>query len=1609
MNNSDKLEKPGLADRFILEKFVPVIFVFSIGLIILVGILSYIGVKEFQTSKSLVTHTYDVKENIFNIYYELANVKELERFATEKGMRTSENISFAKNKLNAYQGSVEVKLISLKKIVQDNQTQLLRINSIDSLIQYRLNYAKILLDEASKPTPNESKINQWVIESSNLRSKMISIREEMLKDEDNFLEIRVSELDDKVNKTEGFIIVSTLIGFIIMIYSVYITRRLFNSRNEALDLLKQSYKNLETKVADRTKDLLISRNRFNTIYDSSIAGVFIIGKDLIIREANSAFLSMIGYTHKDLPINWHNINTHDFEEQDNYAREALREKGSIEPYHKNLFKKDGSKVDILIGNASLTEENGNSLIFTLNITENINIQKALQEREKQLTLITDAIPALISYVDKDEVYRFNNVVYEKWFRKKKESVIGLKIKDLIKENYPNFKPSIDRVMSGETLTYETNLETVDGKKIVQGNMIPNLNENGEVIGFYSMTMDITDLKKHEQALEEREERFRVLAENSSVLIWMSDKDKTHNYFNKTWLDYTGIALEDALNEGWEKCIYPADLASFNTKYDEAFIQKEPFEIEYRLKNANGSYCWVYNKGIPRYEGDTFVGFIGSGFNIHDRKKAHSYLDIQYNISRMLSESDSLNEAYEKVLKTIVEGVEWDAGVIWIYDKNGKQLRIQGIYSKEKDLIKEIKRTVSVENSILSGNVYTSKNPIWVEDLSKYSNTEFEKKSDIEFSSAFAFPIISNNKVIAIIECFSLDQVAPINDLLEMLYSTGRQIGTFIEKKNAEVLLRKANDELEEKVLIRTNDLNKTIAQLKNEIEHRLKAEKEVEVLAHTIKSSNDLIWITDLDNNIIFINKAFQETYGYSKKELVGQKISVIRDETHGKGLSEEISRESRKGGWTGELLNVRKDGSVFPVRVSTSLVRDTENKPRAIVGIAVDITELRRKEETIEVQNAKLKLMQEITVVANKTFNINEALGFAIDKICEVLDWDIGHAYLIDKDNLLRSTKIWNKNISEKFKEFKFVSENTFFSINEGIPGHVRYTGRSIWIEDLQQNQISVRKKYFEELGIKSGLAFLILIEDEVAGILEFYSTAKRSLNPEYLESVENIGTQLGRVLERKIALENIVTSESKFRAVSETALDGILILDKNEKIYFVNESILKNFGYTRKELIGEPITKLLNLKKFKNNNQIAEARSKNLPLEVTGCHKNDIEFPLEISSSVWFDKKEKYTTFIIRNIIERKRTEEIVKTSETLLKEAQRMAHLGSWTWDIESDERHFSDELKRIYGFEPEDDVSAGDITKRILESDLKDTMRYLKEAVEQKKKHNYLQRVLMPSGEMKILSCKGDVMLGKNGEVKRIFGTVQDITDISIKEQELVLSNKKLKETQNELVHNEKLAVLGRFSSGIAHEIRNPLANISALSQLLLKAPLDEKMKKHLRYIMINTDIANKIIKDLLNYASPDVNEFCSINMNELFEKMKNMVKPRCDKYNVKLICNFQEKLPAMYIEEKKMESAFFNFISNAIEAMEDGGKLEFDASFDRSNNELVVNFIDTGIGISQKNIDKIFEPFFTTKDTGTGLGMALASQTIKIHNGRLNIRSVPGEGTNIEVRLPVKNN
>ena len=226
-------------------------------------------------------------------------------------------------------------------------------------------------------------------------------------------------------------------------------------------------------------------------------------------------------------------------------------------------------------------------------------------------------------------------------------------------------------------------------------------------------------------------------------------------------------------------------------------------------------------------------------------------------------------------------------------------------------------------------------------------------------------------------------------------------------------------------------------------------------------------------------------------------------------------------------------------------------------------------------------------------------------------------------------------------------------------------------------------------------------------------------------------------------------------------------------------------------------------------------------------------------------------------------------------------------------------------------------------------------------------------------------------------------------------------------EDQLLYQERLAATGELAAGIAHEIRNPLSNITASAQLCMSEyKLPEPVKKYLQIVLRNAQNANLIIKDLLDLAKPNEISFKFNSIRKVILSACSLIRPKCSKQGVRLTQRISRRLPSILLDEKRLEEVFLNFILNALDAMPEGGRLAITAYPNSENNEVVINFLDTGCGISSENSNRLFQPFFTTKNDGVGLGLYLARQVISHHKGKIGIESKVGQGTKVIVKLPI---
>ncbi len=237
------------------------------------------------------------------------------------------------------------------------------------------------------------------------------------------------------------------------------------------------------------------------------------------------------------------------------------------------------------------------------------------------------------------------------------------------------------------------------------------------------------------------------------------------------------------------------------------------------------------------------------------------------------------------------------------------------------------------------------------------------------------------------------------------------------------------------------------------------------------------------------------------------------------------------------------------------------------------------------------------------------------------------------------------------------------------------------------------------------------------------------------------------------------------------------------------------------------------------------------------------------------------------------------------------------------------------------------------------------------------------------------------------------------------EELVTERtRELRDTQEELVRKEKLAMLGQLAGGVGHELRNPLGvikNAAYFLNMVLESP-DPEVQETLEILEKEVTTSEKIISSLFDYARAKPPIRRKVDVNDLiYAALSRSSVPK----NVEVIYQMDETLPVILADPDQLKQVFGNIIFNGIQAMPEGGQLVIESKVSDAN-WVLVSITDTGTGISEENLPKVFEPLFTTKAKGIGLGLAIVKTRVEEHRGSVEVKSEAEKGSVFTIKLPL---
>jgi PAS domain S-box-containing protein len=385
-----------------------------------------------------------------------------------------------------------------------------------------------------------------------------------------------------------------------------------------------------------------------------------------------------------------------------------------------------------------------------------------------------------------------------------------------------------------------------------------------------------------------------------------------------------------------------------------------------------------------------------------------------------------------------------------------------------------------------------------------------------------------------------------------------------------------------------------------------------------------------------------------------------------------------------------------------------------------------------------------------------------------------------------------------------------------------------------------------------------------------------------------------------------------------------------------------------------------------------------------------------------------------LVSEIGERRRAEHERERSEARLLEAQGVAHIGSWEWDITADRVWWSDELYRIYGMSPGStpDASYESFLGRVHEDDRVLVDGNIRRAAETGQPFSFDHRLILPDGTVKWVSARGQVVRDASGRAIRMLGTGQDITEWKrIERERSELSREQAARQEAEQANRLK----DEFLATLSHELRTPLNAIIGWLQILNGRALDPSTRHTLDVIDRNAASLRRLIEDVL-----DVSAIVSgklrlapqpFDLRTAVQAAVDSIRPAAAARSIQLESRMSSKDLPVLGDAQRLQQAVTNVVANAVKFTPDGGRIRVEMI--RLHDLAVLRVTDTGVGIAPDVLPHVFDRFrqgdssVTRAHGGLGLGLAIVRHLVNLHGGTVHADSRgEGHGSTFTVRLPL---
>ena len=1089
-------------------------------------------------------------------------------------------------------------------------------------------------------------------------------------------------------------------------------------------------------------------------------------------------------------------------------------------------------------------------------------------------------------------------------------------------------------------------------------------------------------------LHASEERFRQLAENIQEVFWMTDAEtKKELYMSPAVETIWGRSVQSLMYEpnAFITSVYSEDRPVVMNALERE-KNGEKMQLEYRIVRPDGSLRWIWDRAFPIFDDSGKVTRIaGISADITERRESELALVKSQNRYRELFDSSPIS-----------------------------------IWEEDFSLVKKQLDTL-LQNGVTDLRDYFSNHPGFVRELAALVRIIDVNKASMELYGVSRKEDLPSN----LGDLFDSTSIKHFEaEVLELMGPLKRFSweGTEITPagKQIEMLVNGSIPQGYEE------DWSKVIVSIIDVTERR-RTEQELRKLSRAVEQSGSSILITDTFGHIEYVNPKFTQITGYSYEEAIGQKPSILKSGfTSDEEYKQLWNTISNGGEWHGELLNQKKDGTLYWESVTISPILNDRKEITHYVGVKEDITERKQSELETRRHISELEAVYENGLSVGRLLEPGEIGNRVIETFARYLPWH--HVTIRLRKEGTDDLELVSFNLPSLKEEERSNAEQHFIArinkVGQGLSGWVIQTGMP-----LRTGNVHRHPQYIDtHAGIQSGLYMPLKVGERVIGVITVESEVPDAFTEQDQRLLATLANQTAiafenarlyevmqkELLERKRVEDALRVSESHYRALADSITDILFEMDQDLRYTHWNKASEMLTGFPASEAIGRSMEDIL-------GRTGEQARIKMIYEEVLRSQQ-----PRTFETTLVFrgENRSFETTaypslrgvsVVAKDITDRKRTEIIMQKRFELMEFSARHS-LNELMLRTVDEVSELTGSTIGFFHFMDEDQIHLGMQTwstnaLHLFQVPVEhgshlplDQAGVWAEAVRQRRPlvQNYYEvlanRKGIPEGHVPIVR-EIVIPIIRNERIMAVMGIANkfqeytshdletavrladyawDITERKQMEVALQLERNQLVQRVEERTvdlsrANSNLAralrVKDEFLANMSHELRTPLNAILGLSESLgeqIAGPLNEKQQKYISTISESGHHLLSLINDILDLAKIDAGQITldinKVDLHSVCQASLRMVKQLAQKKNQEVSLEIDPGLGLMWADERRLKQMIVNLLGNAVKFTPENGKLGLEVHGDEEANQIAITVWDNGIGVQQNDLARLFQPF-----------------------------------------------